>query len=122
MIVALQRVARRAVRGPIQGAVAVAAFAAVFFFEASLLVVMLMPLRWESPLQRCGPALSAALRAVAASYWALNTYPAKSDRAPIAEFSSASREQQSGDDLVPTEGWGDRSQNRLHDVRIIGNT
>jgi hypothetical protein len=27
-----------------------------------------------------------------------------------------------GDDLVPTEGWGDRSQNCLHDVRIIGNT
>jgi len=41
VIVALQRVARRAVRGPIQGAVAVAAFAAMFFFEASLLVVML---------------------------------------------------------------------------------
>ena len=41
VIVALQRVARRAVRGPIQGAVAVATFAAMFFFEASLLVVML---------------------------------------------------------------------------------
>jgi hypothetical protein len=24
--------------------------------------------------------------------------------------------------LVPTEGWGDRSQNCLHDVRIVGNT
>jgi chromate transporter len=41
VIVALERVARRAVRGPIQGAVAVAAFAAMFFIEASLLVVML---------------------------------------------------------------------------------
>jgi chromate transporter len=41
VIVALQRVARRAVRGPIQGAVAVATFAAMFFFEASLLIVML---------------------------------------------------------------------------------
>jgi chromate transporter len=41
VIVALQRVARRAVRGPIQGAIAVAAFAAMFFFEASLLIVML---------------------------------------------------------------------------------
>jgi chromate transporter len=41
VIVALQRVARRAVRGPIQGVVAVAAFAAMFFFEASLLIVML---------------------------------------------------------------------------------
>ena len=41
VIVALHRVARRAVRGPIQGAVAVATFAAMFFFEASLLVVML---------------------------------------------------------------------------------
>ncbi len=41
VIVALQRIARRAVRGPIQGAIAVATFAAMFFFEASLLVVML---------------------------------------------------------------------------------
>jgi chromate transporter len=41
VIVALERVARRAVRGPIQGAVAVATFAAMFFFEASLLTVML---------------------------------------------------------------------------------
>jgi chromate transporter len=41
VIVALERVARRAVRGPIQGAVAVATFAAMFFFEASLLIVML---------------------------------------------------------------------------------
>ena len=41
VIVALGRVARRAVRGPIQGAVAVATFAAMFFFEASLLIVML---------------------------------------------------------------------------------
>jgi len=41
VIVALERVARRAVRGPMQGAVAVATFVAMFFFEASLLVVML---------------------------------------------------------------------------------
>jgi chromate transporter len=41
VIVALERVARRAVRGPIQGAVAVATFAAMFFFEASLLIMML---------------------------------------------------------------------------------
>jgi chromate transporter len=41
VIVALQRVARRTVRGPIQGAIAVATFSAMFFFEASLLVVML---------------------------------------------------------------------------------
>jgi len=27
-----------------------------------------------------------------------------------------------GHDLVPTEGWGDRSQNCLHDVRVIGDT
>src|SRR5258708_2404517 len=40
VIVALQRVARKAVRGPIQGAVAVATFAAMFFFEASLVIVM----------------------------------------------------------------------------------
>src|SRR6266481_5888527 len=41
VIVALQRVARRALRGPIQGAIAVATFAAMFFFDISLLVVML---------------------------------------------------------------------------------
>jgi chromate transporter len=41
VIVALERVARGAVRGPVQGAVAVAAFAAMFFFEASLVTVML---------------------------------------------------------------------------------
>jgi chromate transporter len=41
VIVALQKVARRAVRGPIQGVVAVATFTAMFFFEASLLIVML---------------------------------------------------------------------------------
>ena len=41
VIVALQSVTRRAVRGPIQGAVAMAAFAAMFFFQASLLTVML---------------------------------------------------------------------------------
>src|ERR1700726_4453092 len=40
VIVALERVARRAVRGPIHGAVAVATFAAMFFFEASLVIVM----------------------------------------------------------------------------------
>src|SRR4029077_11777989 len=27
-----------------------------------------------------------------------------------------------GDDLVPTEGWGNRSQYCLHDVRVIGDT
>src|SRR5712664_3660065 len=40
VIVALQRIARRALRGPVQGAVAVATFAAMFFFDVSLLVVM----------------------------------------------------------------------------------
>src|SRR6202047_337525 len=41
VIVALQRVARRALRGRVQIAIAVAAFAAMFFFDISLLVVML---------------------------------------------------------------------------------
>src|ERR1700739_306198 len=41
VIVALQRVGKRAIRGPIQIAVAVATFAAMFFFDVSLLVVML---------------------------------------------------------------------------------
>src|SRR5712672_1020830 len=40
VIVALQRIARRTLRGPVQGAIAVAAFAAMFFFDVSLLVVM----------------------------------------------------------------------------------
>jgi chromate transport protein ChrA len=40
VIVALQRVARRALRGPVQGAVAVATFAAMFFLDVSLLVMM----------------------------------------------------------------------------------
>jgi chromate transporter len=41
VIVALQRIARRALRGPVQSAVAVVTFAAMFFFGVSLLVVML---------------------------------------------------------------------------------
>jgi len=41
VIVALHRVARRALRGPVHSAVAVASFAAMFFFDISLLVVML---------------------------------------------------------------------------------
>ena len=41
VIVALQRVARSALRGPLQTAVAVATFAAMFFFDVSLLVIML---------------------------------------------------------------------------------
>jgi chromate transporter len=40
VIAALQRVARRALRGPVQGGVAVATFAAMFFFDVSLLVMM----------------------------------------------------------------------------------
>src|SRR6266481_3940405 len=40
VIVALQRIARRALRGPVQDAIAVAGFAAMFFFDVSLLVVM----------------------------------------------------------------------------------
>jgi chromate transporter len=40
VVVALHRVARRALRGPVQCAGAVAAFAAMIFFDVSLLVVM----------------------------------------------------------------------------------
>jgi chromate transporter len=40
VILALQRVARRALRGPVQITVAVATFAAMFFFDVSLLAVM----------------------------------------------------------------------------------
>ena len=41
VIIALQRVARRALRGPVQSAVAAAAFVSMFFFDVSLLLVML---------------------------------------------------------------------------------
>ena len=41
VIVALERVARRALRGPVESAVALATFAAMFFFDVSLLVIML---------------------------------------------------------------------------------
>jgi chromate transporter len=41
VIVALQRVAKRALRGSTQVAVAVTAFAAMFFFKVSLIAVML---------------------------------------------------------------------------------
>ena len=41
MILALEKIARKAVRGPIQGAVAVGTFAAMFFFQTSLLTVLL---------------------------------------------------------------------------------
>ena len=40
VIVALQRIARRALRGPAQVTVAAATFAAMFFFDVSLLVMM----------------------------------------------------------------------------------
>jgi chromate transporter len=57
VIVALQRVAKRAVRGPIQGAVAVATFAAMFFFEASLLTVMLSAIALGMALTAVRPGL-----------------------------------------------------------------
>jgi chromate transporter len=57
VIVALQRVGRRAIRGPIQGAVAVAAFAAMFFFQASLLTVMLSAIALGITLTAVRPAL-----------------------------------------------------------------
>jgi chromate transporter len=40
VIFALQRIARRALRGPVQGAIALAAFTVMFLFDVSLLVVM----------------------------------------------------------------------------------
>jgi len=40
VVVALHRVARRSLRGPVQGSIAVVAFVAMFFFDVSLLVVM----------------------------------------------------------------------------------
>ena len=41
VVVALHRVAKRALRGPVQSGVAAAAFAGMFFFDVSLLLVML---------------------------------------------------------------------------------
>jgi hypothetical protein len=49
----------------------------------------------------------------------------KDERVAFAEFSSAypgNCLNECGENLVPTERWGDRSQNCLHDVRIVGNT
>jgi chromate transporter len=57
VIVALQRVGRRAILGPIQGVVAVAAFAAMFFFQASLLIVMLSAIAFEIALTAVRPGL-----------------------------------------------------------------
>jgi chromate transporter len=41
VVIALHRVAKRALRGPVQSGVAAAAFACMFFFDVSLLLVML---------------------------------------------------------------------------------
>ena len=41
VVIALHNLARRALRGPVQSGVAVAAFACMFFFDVSLLLVML---------------------------------------------------------------------------------
>ena len=41
VIVALQRIAKRALRGPVESVVAATAFATMFFFDVSLLLVML---------------------------------------------------------------------------------
>jgi chromate transporter len=41
VVIALHRVARRALRGPVQGGVAAVAFAGMFFFDVSLLLEML---------------------------------------------------------------------------------
>jgi chromate transporter len=40
VVIALHRVAKRALRGPVQGCVAAAGFACMFFFDVSLLLVM----------------------------------------------------------------------------------
>jgi len=45
----------------------------------------------------------------------------------LQKSSGASRKQslnfnECGDYLAPTEGWSDRSQNCLNDMRIVGNT
>ena len=57
VIVALQTVARKALRGPIQAAVAVATFAAMFFFQASLLLVMLSAIALGIALMAVRPGL-----------------------------------------------------------------
>ncbi len=44
VVVALHRVARTTLRGPVEGSVAAAAFTAMFFFQVSLLPVMLSTL------------------------------------------------------------------------------
>jgi chromate transporter len=55
VVVALHRVAKRAVRGPLQSAVAAAAFAGMYFFDLSLVLLMLsvvvfgIGLGWSQP-------------------------------------------------------------------------
>jgi chromate transporter len=64
VVIALHRVANRALRGPVQSGVAAAAFAGMFFFGVSLLLVMLgavvlgiaLGIFWPGLLQRPGEA------------------------------------------------------------------
>jgi len=58
VMVALQRIAKRALRGPVQGAIAVSAFTAMFFLMSRCSWSCLAPLLWESPWGRCGLACS----------------------------------------------------------------
>ena len=57
VVIALQRVARRALRGPVQSAIAVVTFAAMFFFDVSLLPVMFGAVVFGIALGKLRPAL-----------------------------------------------------------------
>lgn len=87
VVMALYRVARKALRGPIQIGVAAAAFASVFFFDISLLVVMLCAVilgivvgtLWPSLLH--GPDQAGAEEGEGAYY--INLDSAASESAPL---------------------------------------
>jgi chromate transporter len=87
VVMALYRIARKALRGPIQIGVAAAAFASVFFFDISLLVVMLCAVilgivvgtLWPSLLH--GPDQAGAEEGEGAYY--INLDSAASESAPL---------------------------------------
>ncbi len=57
VVVALHRVAKRALRGPVQSGVAAAAFVCMFFFDVSLLLVMLSAVALGIILAKLAPGL-----------------------------------------------------------------
>jgi chromate transporter len=82
VIVALHRLAKRALRGHVQCAVAVAAFAAIFFFDVSLLVVMFAAVVLGIVLGMLRPGLLQHAREATAGDDEENYYIHRDSRAP----------------------------------------